>query len=102
MPIELPEDEERPRDCPFPQHGGRDGVRAITFSLFRGYLAQLIEYGKKFPIIGNQNAIIYKETFLLLQQDKVWLGYHFGDMAFKIPDYYECRAATWGFFVCRL
>lgn len=62
------------------------------FSLFREYLAQLIEYDKKFLIVGNQNAITYKETFLLLQQDKVWLGYHFGDMAFKVPDYYEPRA----------
>ncbi|MBR2234871.1 MAG: adenine-specific methyltransferase EcoRI family protein [Prevotella sp.] len=47
------------------------------FSLFREYLGQLIEFGKKFLIIGHQNAITYKEVFPLLQSDKVWLGYGF-------------------------
>lgn len=44
------------------------------FSLFRPYLAQLIEYKKQFLIIGNQNAIKYKETFPLIKENKVWLG----------------------------
>ena len=44
------------------------------FSLFREYLAQLIEYDKKFIIIGNQNALHYKEVFPLFQQNKIWLG----------------------------
>ncbi len=44
------------------------------FSLFREYIAQLIEYNKKFIIIGNQNALHYKEVFPLFQQNKVWLG----------------------------
>lgn len=55
------------------------------FSLFREYVAQLMEYDKKFLIIGNQNAITYKEIFMLLQDNKVWLGYKSGDMAFHVP-----------------
>lgn len=62
------------------------------FSLFREYVAQLIEYDKKFIIIGNQNAITYKEIFPLLKDNKVWLGYKAGDMAFTVPDTYEERA----------
>lgn len=59
------------------------------FSLFREYLAQLIQYDKKFLIIGNQNAITYKEIFSLIQENKLWLGYNSGNMEFKVPDYYE-------------
>ena len=44
------------------------------FSLFREYIAQLIEYKKDFIIIGNQNAIHYKEVFPLFQQNKIWIG----------------------------
>ena len=44
------------------------------FSLFRQFLAQLIEYNKEFIIIGNQNAIHYKEVFPLFQQNKMWFG----------------------------
>lgn len=44
------------------------------FSLFREYVAQLIEYGKQFLIIGNQNAITYKEIFPLIKDNKLWLG----------------------------
>ena len=47
------------------------------FSLFREYVAQLIEYDKKFIIIGNQNAITYKEIFPLLKENKMWLGFGF-------------------------
>ena len=47
------------------------------FSLFREYIAQLIEYDKKFLIIGHQNAITYKETFNLIKNNKIWLGYGF-------------------------
>lgn len=61
------------------------------FSLFRDYVAQLMEYDKKFLIIGNQNAITYKEIFPLLKDNKMWLGYKAGDMAFTVPDYYEAR-----------
>ena len=61
------------------------------FSLFREYVALLMEYEKKFLIIGNQNNITYKEIFPLIQQNKIWLGCKFGDMAFRVPDYYEPR-----------
>lgn len=61
------------------------------FSLFREYVAQLIEYDKKFIIIGSQNAITYKEVFSLFKENKMWLGYYAGDMAFTVPDYYEER-----------
>ncbi len=46
------------------------------FSLFREYVAQLIEYNKKFLIIGNINAITYKEIFKLIKDNKLWLGYN--------------------------
>ena len=61
------------------------------FSLFREYIGQLMRYEKKFLIIGNQNAITYKEIFPLLKDNKVWLGYKVGDMAFKVPEYFEPR-----------
>lgn len=47
------------------------------FSLFREYVAQLMEYDKKFVIIGHQNAITYKEIFKLIKENKMWLGYGF-------------------------
>jgi len=46
------------------------------FSLFREYVAQLVEYDKKFLIIGNVNAITYKEIFPLIKENKLWLGYN--------------------------
>lgn len=45
------------------------------FSLFREYVAQLVEYDKKFVIIGNKNAITFKEVFSLIKENKLWLGY---------------------------
>ena len=45
------------------------------FSLFREYVSTLIQHGKKFLIIGNKNAITYKEFFPLLKENKVWIGY---------------------------
>ena len=61
------------------------------FSLFREYIGQLMEYGKKFLIIGNQNNTIYKEVFPLLVNNQIWLGYKSGDMAFTVPQDYEAR-----------
>lgn len=61
------------------------------FSLFREYVAQLMKYDKKFVIVGNQNAISYKEIFALIKANKMWLGVNNGDMAFRVPDYYEPR-----------
>lgn len=61
------------------------------FSELRAYIKQLMKYKKDFLIIGNQNAITYKEIFSLLKDNKVWLGYKSGDMAFAVPDYYKPR-----------
>lgn len=61
------------------------------FSLFREYLAQLMEHGKKFLILGNQNIITYKEVFPLLKTNKIWLGYKVGSMAFRVPAYFQPR-----------
>ena len=61
------------------------------FSLFREYVAQLMDYDKKFLIVGNQNAISYKEIFALIKTNKLWLGVNNGDMSFQVPDYYEPR-----------
>ncbi len=47
------------------------------FSLFREYVGQLMEYDKKFLIIGHQNAITYREIFPLIKEDRLWLGYGF-------------------------
>jgi hypothetical protein len=68
------------------------------FSLFREYVAQLIEYDKKFLIIGNVNAITYKEIFPLIKQNKIWFGasIHSGDRKFWVPDDYELNAAGCG------
>ena len=59
------------------------------FSLFREYIAQLIEYNKAFIIIGNMNAVTYKEIFPLIAQNTLWLGYNSGHFWFKVPDSYE-------------
>ena len=61
------------------------------FSLFREYLALLVQHKKKFLIIGSQNNVTYKETFSLIMHNVVWLGYKSGDMAFKVPENYEER-----------
>jgi len=65
------------------------------FSLFREYVAQLVEHDKKFIVIGNQNAITYKEIFKLIMENKIWLGQsiHSGDREFRVPDYYPLEAA---------
>ncbi len=65
------------------------------FSLFREYIGQLMEYGKKFVIVGHQNAITYKEVFPLLRKNEVWLGYKSGDMAFKVPKSSEPKATRY-------
>ena len=67
------------------------------FSLFREHVAQLVEHGKKFLIIGNQNAITYKEIFPLIKADKLWMGatIHSGDREFRVPDHYPLKAAGW-------
>lgn len=56
------------------------------FSLFREYIAQLIEYNKQFLVIGNYNAVTYKEIFPLIKENKLWLGMSPRGMNFKTPD----------------
>ena len=57
------------------------------FSLFREYVAQLVQYDKKFLIIGNQTALHYKEVFPLIMRNEIWLGasIHNGDREFRVP-----------------
>lgn len=64
------------------------------FSLFREYVAQLMEYGKKFLIIGHQNAITYKEIFPLIKENKLWLGYGFKGGAAHFHSIYEDTATA--------
>ncbi|WP_049524322.1 adenine-specific methyltransferase EcoRI family protein [Streptococcus pseudopneumoniae] len=61
------------------------------FSLFRDFLAQVVQYDKQFLIIGNINAITYKETFKLIENNKVWMGINMGRgiSGFIVPDHYE-------------
>ena len=65
------------------------------FSLFREYIGQLMAYEKKFLIIGNQNAITYKEVFHFLKDNKIWLGYKSGDMSFRVPEHFKPRATRY-------
>src|SRR5579863_179381 len=56
------------------------------FSLFREYVAQLVEHKKKFIILGDQNAITYKDIFKLIKENKLWLGYDNGGTKwFQVP-----------------
>ncbi len=65
------------------------------FSLFREYVAQLIEHGKKFLIIGNQNAITYKEIFPLIKANKLWLGVDNGGTKwFQVKDDYDIKTES--------
>jgi len=59
------------------------------FSLFREYVAQLVEHGKKFVIVGPKNAITYNEVFPLIKGNKLWLGSGFvnGNAYFSIPSH---------------
>lgn len=87
----LPSGDFRSRECVELLKEADIVVTNPPFSLFREYLAQLMEYDKKFLIVGNQNVITYKEVFPLLKDNKIWLGYKVGDMAFKVPDYFQPR-----------
>lgn len=66
------------------------------FSLFREYVSQLVEYEKNFLIIGNINALTYKETFSLIKENKMWLGYN-TTRHFLQPDgtLYETARTFW-------
>jgi hypothetical protein len=66
------------------------------FSLFREYVAQLVEYDKKFVIIGNLNALTYRDIFKLVKENKLWFGHsiHSGDREFRVPADYPLNAAS--------
>ena len=70
-----------------------------AFSLFREYIAQLVKYDKKFLIIGNVNAITYKEVFPLIKENKMWVGYKFNGkpMEFIVPDDYPLKGNVNGY-----
>ena len=67
------------------------------FSLFKEYVAQLVEHRKKFLIIGNVQAVTYLEIFPLIKDNKLWLGptIRSGDREFRVPDHYPLKAAGW-------
>ena len=67
------------------------------FSLFRAFLAWIIAGNKQFAIIGNMNAITYKEVFPLIKRNAMWLGQSIssGDREFRVPDSYPLESAGW-------
>lgn len=65
------------------------------FSLFREFVSTIIKYNKQFLIVGNQNALTYKEIFPLIKNDIVWTGYQFGEMKFKVPENSEPRSTRY-------
>jgi len=67
------------------------------FSLFREFLSWIVEANKQFLIIGNLNAITYKEVFPLIKGNKLWLGPSIssGDREFQVPKDYPANAANW-------
>ena len=79
----------------------RDADVVVTnppHSLLREYIALLVKHNKKFLIIGNINAVTYKEVFPLFMQNKMWMGIsiHSGDRKFYVPDTYPLEAAGCG------
>jgi hypothetical protein len=67
------------------------------FSLFREYVAQLVEHGKQFLIIGHINALHYKEIFKLIKENKIWLGQSIssGDREFIVPHHVFKEIGNW-------
>lgn len=69
------------------------------FSLFREFVDWIMEANKKFLILGNQNAITYKDFFPLIAAEKVWLGHRFNqrvngkNLTYRVPDHYEMKAS---------
>lgn len=71
------------------------------FSLFRDYVKQLMDYNKKFLIIGNQNAITYKEIFPYIKNNQLWLGLTMNgsNRWFEVPPTYEAKENAAGYKV---
>lgn len=65
------------------------------FSLFKELVALLVKYQKSYLLIGNQNALTYKEIFPLIQNNQAWTGYQFGDMKFRVPQSSEPRSTRY-------
>ncbi len=65
------------------------------FSLFKELIAEILRYKKNFLLIGNQNALTYKEIFPLIQNNEVWTGYQFGEMKFRVPVDSEPRSTRY-------
>ena len=65
------------------------------FSLFREYIQQLIDFNKKFLVLGHQNAISYREIFTHIKNNKLWLGYDNGGTKwFRVKDHYDIKTET--------
>lgn len=67
------------------------------FSLFKEMVSLVMKYKKQFLLIGNANAILYKEIFPLIRNNQVWIGNQFGEMAFKVPS--DSEARTYRFWI---
>lgn len=65
------------------------------FSLFKELVALLVKHQKSYLLIGNQNALTYKEIFPLIQNNQAWTGYQFGDMKFRVPQSSEPRSTRY-------
>ena len=65
------------------------------FSLFKKFILQIMKHNKKFLVIGNQNALTYKEIFPLVQSNQIWTGYKFGEMKFRVPANSEPRSTRY-------
>ena len=65
------------------------------FSLFKEIISKIVKYKKSFLLIGNQNALTYKEIFPLIQNNEAWTGYQFGEMKFRVPESSEPRSTRY-------
>lgn len=64
------------------------------FSLFREYISQIMDYKKKFLIIGMVNSLAYVSVYPLIKNHEIWLGHYKGGMDFKLPDNYELKGTN--------
>ena len=82
----------RSKECVGLLDGADIVVTNPPFSLFREYMALLLGHGKRFLVLGNMNAVTYREIFPLIRDNKVWLGNKAGHFWFKVPTDYEEKA----------
>jgi len=88
----------RSQECAELLDGSDVVVTNPPFSLFRDFITQLMDHKKKFIIIGNVNAVTYKEVFPLIRDNLIWFGasIHSGDRKFYVPDDYPLNATSCG------